>query len=86
MTDCSSHCGDVTSFLSCIYMLLFCVLIQFLSFPNLSLSCTFMTKEEEFSFVNSVLANKVHDKQHRTNDTNKTNPGIGYLDIGSYHP
>ena len=62
MTDCSSHCGDVTSFLSCIYMLLFCVLIQFLSFPNLSLSCTFMTKEEEFTFVNSVLANKVHDK------------------------
>jgi len=61
MTDCSSHCGDVTSFLSCIYMLLFCVLIQFLSFPNLSLSCTLMTKEEEFSFVNSVLANKVHD-------------------------
>jgi len=67
-------------------MLLFCVLIQFLLFPNLSLSFTFMTKEEEFIFVNSVLANKVHDIQHRTNDTNKTNTGIGYFDIGSYHP
>ena len=60
MTDCNSHCSDVTSLLSCIYSLVF-VLIQSLSFPNRAL--LWLKSEQEFIFVNSVLANKVHDRK-----------------------